>query len=76
MFPQSLTLLTERCPALVSCLDLDYWAGVTGPELERLSLEVRRNNVQLALSEEPGELESSGGLAASSNLLSLCTDTD
>ena len=76
MFPQSLSLLTERCPALVSCLDLDYWAGVTGAELERLSREVRLNNVRLALSEEDsGERQSDGGLSDStSNLMSLCTD--
>ena len=69
-------MLRASCPELVSCLDLDYWAGVTGAELERLSREVRLNNVRLALSEEDaGERQSNGGLSDStSNLISLCTD--
>ena len=63
-------MLTLHCPGLTSCLDLDYWAGVSSEELQTLSRQLRLNNVKLALSEEDtGELES-----VNSNLISLCTD--
>ena len=52
-------MLTFHCPGLTSCLDLDYWAGVSSEELQTLGRQLRLNNVKLALSEE-GSLK--GGL--------------
>ena len=67
-----MSLLVDQCPQLRACLDLDYWDGVTRPELESLTRRLRLNNVQLALSEEePGELQHKRGLqTSSSNLIS------
>ena len=61
----------DQCPELRACLDLDYWDGVTRPELETLTTRLRLNNVKLALTEEePGELQHKRGLTSSSNLIS------
>ena len=75
IFPQSVSLLMSECTELRACLDLDYWDGVTRPEVETLTSQLRLSNVQLALTEEePGDLQYKRGLSSSGNLIPLCTD--
>ena len=75
IFPQSVSLLMSECTELRACLDLDYWDGVTRPEVETLTSQLRLSNVLLALAEEePGDLQYKRGLSSSGNLIPLCTD--
>ena len=72
----SVSLLMESCPLLISCQDLEYWEAISQEELTQFRELIRARNINLRTSDDKEtELESAGGLCTTANLPeSLCDE--
>ena len=73
---KSVSLLMESCPGLRSCQDLEYWEAITQEELTVFRESLRKQNINLKISEaKEADLESAGGLCATAHLSeSVCNE--
>ena len=76
VFLQSVELLMEQCPRLISCLELDYWTAINASELASFQNYLRVNNIRLKILEDKEEVgESVGGIPSGANLPeNMCND--
>ena len=66
---QSVGLLMEQCPLLISCMELDYWTAINPPELTSFQQNLRLNNIRLKILEDRDEIgESVGGIPSGAHL--------
>jgi len=61
---ESVSLLLDSCTNLVTCLELDCWAGISPGELEDTKLWLRKSNIQLLITEEKDKVEEMPGVAS------------
>jgi len=61
---ESVSMLLDSCKNLVTCLELDCWAGISPEELEDTKLWLRKSNIQLLITEEKDKMEEMPGVAS------------